>query len=215
MSRATLQPQISTPIPQGAQIQNTQAIIQINPNVRITLLRDERRRNLPADGETSISINFTPAAINRELRIRKRRVRDQANATGISPTYTIRIQSFYRNLNNRTSTSGYGRGTSENDRNAENTSLRFHEGSHGTHWINYIRTHPLPVFNIFDGMTPREVRNEFQRTNRAFRNYINVMNQENDIEIDCPGIPINSSDIQCPNTTPASEPTRQRVIPIE
>ena len=50
-------------------------------------------------------------------------------------------------------TSGYGRGTTKEDIANKATALRVHEGTHGEDFIEFARTHPLPVFMGKNGDT--------------------------------------------------------------
>jgi hypothetical protein len=52
-----------------------------------------------------------------------------------------------------TATSAYGRGTTTADVAAGNTSLRFHEGSHGADYLAYLASHPYRPFRGAVGMT--------------------------------------------------------------
>ena len=52
-----------------------------------------------------------------------------------------------------TATSAYGRGTTTADVAAGNTSLRFHEGSHGADYLSYLASHPYRPFRGAVGMT--------------------------------------------------------------
>ncbi|MDP1880898.1 MAG: hypothetical protein Q8K60_08160, partial [Parachlamydiaceae bacterium] len=64
---------------------------------------------------------------------------------------TVTIQTFYNKESNPDSNSGYGRGTTEQDKKRGATTLRFHEGSHGKDYIDYLKANPLPLFKV--GMT--------------------------------------------------------------
>jgi len=65
---------------------------------------------------------------------------------GYTPTASVTIVTRYGPGAQPADTSGYGRGTTKEDVENKATSLRFHEGSHGEDFINYVRTHPVPAF---------------------------------------------------------------------
>jgi len=62
----------------------------------------------------------------------------------INPTtFEVTIQTSY--ANSPDAVSAYGRGTTERDKKEKTTSLRVHEGSHGTDYIQYVKETPFPV----------------------------------------------------------------------
>lgn len=210
MNRATLQRRISTPIPQNASIRLNRAIIQLSSNVRIILGRDAIDNSL-ANGKAKTRYNYN-FSTHRIIRALRRRVRGNG-LVNISPNYTITIRTFYKRRSDNSSTSIYGRGTTPTDVSTGNTTLRFHEGSHGTDYIDYIRTNPLPAFNMYDG---QDIEAEFSRLNQAIQRYFRDMENNNILNVDCVGtLPSSDIGIKCPTPPQSTEPTRQRQQPIE
>ena len=70
--------------------------------------------------------------------------RDTGLYTKASVSYIIYIKTFYKKGVDKTKSSAYGRGTTEDDKKNKNTSLKFHESRHGQDIQDYITTHPLP-----------------------------------------------------------------------
>jgi hypothetical protein len=75
-----------------------------------------------------------------------------ASFTGPGPT-SIRIQTTYGPGATPAAPSEYGRGTTPADVAAGTTSLGFHEGSHGTDFLEFMAAHPYPRFVGRVGMT--------------------------------------------------------------
>ena len=61
-------------------------------------------------------------------------------------TPKITIQTVYGPKSKASDESGYGRGTTKEDKKAGNTSLGFHEGMHGKTTLDYLKNNPLPEF---------------------------------------------------------------------
>jgi hypothetical protein len=72
--------------------------------------------------------------------------------TGYSPAAMLTIVTSYGPGSPPEGSSGYGRGTTPEDIRNKATALRFHEGSHGEDYINFVQQNPLPVFKGMNGM---------------------------------------------------------------
>jgi hypothetical protein len=68
--------------------------------------------------------------------------------TKVTTTYTVYIKTFYNKGVDKSATSKYGRGTTEDDKKAGNTSLRFHESMHGQDIQDYVAKNPLPKVDL-------------------------------------------------------------------
>jgi hypothetical protein len=66
----------------------------------------------------------------------------------VTTTYTVYIKTFYNKGVDKSATSKYGRGTTEDDKKAGNTSLKFHESMHGQDIQDYVAKHPLPTVDL-------------------------------------------------------------------
>jgi hypothetical protein len=80
--------------------------------------------------------------------------------------------------------SGYGRGTTEEDIKAGDTTLGFHESCHRADLLGYLSARPLPVFTGKVGMTV----GEFERAGAEFRaslnDYFVQMQKQSDLKTD-------------------------------
>ena len=66
------------------------------------------------------------------------------NGAAFNPSkLEVNIQTRYKD--NPDDTSGYGKGTTDTDKYNKTTTLRVHEGQHGTDFISYLSNTPLPV----------------------------------------------------------------------
>lgn len=173
---------ISTPLPEGAtMLRNGSATIQIG-QVRVRILPDRKTKNPKMRGRAETVFNLRWQApghrIGRDGRVNK--------ILGL-PSITMTIQTTYGQGVTATSGSGYGRGTTPEDIQAGQTSLGFHEGRHGTDFLDYLQNNPLPVFTGAEGMTHREYREAWQEFDRAMHTYRTQMEQYSLHSTDCVG----------------------------
>ena len=142
--------QISTPMPAGAVVNKdpiTQTIdsysLTVN-NISIEVKSDSFGNS---GNETGPTTNFPSSysyAANRQNIITRLINTENGANTPVNPkSLSIVIVTKYKDSPN--SSSSYGRGTTTYDKEENTTTLRVHEGSHGTDYINYVRSHPLPV----------------------------------------------------------------------
>jgi len=88
-----------------------------------------------------------------------------------------------------TATSGYGRGTTAADRAAGTTSLRFHESRHGQDILDFIASHPFPVFTGKVGMTVDAYRQARGTFLAQFRSWAAEIGRVTLCATDCVGSP--------------------------
>ena len=141
--------EISTPMPDGATVNRdpiTNTIdsysVTVN-NIKITVLADKFGNTRNDTGPvTSFGRSYSWHAKNNIVD----RLTDTTGGsnTSINPTsFELTIQTSYHD--NPNAPSGYGKGTTQYDKEEKTTTLRVHEGKHGTDFINYISKHPFPV----------------------------------------------------------------------
>ncbi|MGX5820951.1 eCIS core domain-containing protein [Chitinophaga lutea] len=85
--------------------------------------------------------------------------------------------------------SAYGRGTTKQDKKDKNTSLRFHEGSHGTFFFAYIKKHPIPTFGGRVGQTIEAYEKAEATYQQKLSEYFAALHAANEKAVDCVGIP--------------------------
>jgi hypothetical protein len=69
--------------------------------------------------------------------------------------------------------SSYGRGTTEEDKAAGRTSIRFHESRHGQDWFDFLRDNPPPQFGGRVGMSLQD----YQQAERDFQTAVEAYNR--------------------------------------
>lgn len=115
-------------------------------------------------------------------------------APGPAPL-VVRIKTTYQAGADPDADSAYGRGTTPEDKKSGNTSLRFHEGSHGTDFLNYLRTHPLPKFTGKAGIPEADYLKARQDYLNAVSQYFQDADADSEMKTDCVGTPASS----CPS----------------
>lgn len=110
--------------------------------------------------ETGANLTLSPAGIPGFNTDAKGIVKD---FPGYTPSATLKIRTRYGAGTKPEFKQGYGRGTIPQDIANKATSIRFHEGTHGEDAIDYLRTHPLPVFTGKNGDHVKDFRAARQR----------------------------------------------------
>lgn len=104
-----------------------------------------------------------------------------------SASIFMTIGTTYSRGVDKQSPSEYGRGTTPGDQAAGNISLRFHEGSHGTLAMEFIRNNPLPEFTGAIGMSKSEYQAAITQFNQEMTDYQQQLNEALVQEVDCVG----------------------------
>ena len=154
LGKASLQ-KISTPMQDSGEIR-TDALgavekleINVGSNVTINVLPDGIDNTIKTPGQTSVKDNLPKAwfysvdANGTILEFYK----DKKHTTKLTMPSTIQftVQTFYRAGVDKSDPSAYGRGTTDADKAAGNTSLQFHEGSHGTDYVDALKGFSFPA----------------------------------------------------------------------
>jgi hypothetical protein len=92
--------------------------------------------------------------------------------TGGTVKLKIDIETVYKDLNDRTKPSLYGRGTTKEDQAAGNTSLKFHEQQHHVEYEKYMKDNPPPTPKLREGMTKKEAEQEIARYKEEIKEYL-------------------------------------------
>lgn len=110
------------------------------------------------------------------------------------PAPTLRIHTHFGvkegNQFTAATKSGYGRGTTEEDKANKNTSLGFHEGNHGRDFLRYIMTHPFPKFSGTVGMPVNDFKTQASDYATAWTKYKADMERGSQLNTDCVGFTI-------------------------
>lgn len=172
---------ISTQIPVGAAADPLTGEITMRINGMNVVIQTDTTRTR-AGGETTFNINAG------QLSWRGRNGAIQFSPPLAVPQITIRTA--YGPGLSATSSSGYGRGTTAADQSAGNTSLGFHEGSHGRSYLDYLYNHPFPVFTGKSTMTVAQFRAAIRTWETAVRAYNRELERFSELTVDCVGTSI-------------------------
>ncbi|MBS0029993.1 eCIS core domain-containing protein [Chitinophaga sp. 22321] len=178
-------PEISTPVPKGMKTEkdDTGNVLQATGNVgkvKIIILPDTTG-DVPAGKSAVTKITHsvsTPDADTTNGKVSK--INGKA-------TLEITIQTVYAADVSPKSTSAYGRGTTKADEKSGNTSLRFHEGSHGTFVLTYLAAHPVPVFGGFVGQSEEKFSEASDKYLEKVDEYMTKLDAANEKAVDCVG----------------------------
>ncbi|MCW3117351.1 MAG: hypothetical protein JWM28_1433 [Chitinophagaceae bacterium] len=179
-------PGISTPVPAGLQPQRRGEVRTVINDVQVIIRPDITGRGA---GRRAVT-NFRSSGGGLT---QIRNVRGRISSFQGPGQITVTIQTTYQRQANPQAVSGYGRGTTAQDQEAGDTSLRFHEGSHGTNYLEYLQGNPLPAFNGTVGMTTREFNREVRAYRRAIRDYFADMGRQSLQNTDCVGTTIDQA----------------------
>lgn len=108
-------------------------------------------------------------------------------AENIRVDKTFLIQTVYGSGTGRTSPSGYGRGTTEEDIKSERTTLAHHEGSHAMDLVDFLMKNPPPRFGGRGGMEISSAQEEGRKYRAALDDYIENALEYSSKITDCVG----------------------------
>lgn len=107
---------------------------------------------------------------------------DGKNVTKLNSLFTmkgtVKIQTTYGPNSTPAQRSQYGRGTTQADEQAGDTSLGFHESCHRADYLQYLDNHELPVFEGKVGMTIAEFDAAVAEFPKKFQKYFDDMGAE-------------------------------------
>jgi hypothetical protein len=179
--RVAFQEGVSTPIPEDAEIGEGQATVGVGGaavTIRPDATTDDESLRDQAVTTGGITSWGTPSAAT-----------EGGVVTSIEemPQPTVEIQTTYGPGASASSESGYGRGTTEEDEAAGQTTLGHHEGSHGQTTLDYLSENPLPEFTGEVGMTAEEYQAACDAYDTAMEEYAEAMQAHQVETVDCVG----------------------------
>jgi Domain of unknown function (DUF4157) len=149
---------VTAPVPVDARFNAVgQAIFAIN-GIDVVALPDEESNRLEK-GEALTTMDLVVANL-------------QAVSPTVPPQIRAEVQTHYGTGTDKRKKASYGRGTTDADKRAARTSLRFHEGRHGEDWFEFLHDTAPPVFTGHPGMNG----DEFGRAMQAFGDALNDYN---------------------------------------
>jgi hypothetical protein len=192
-----IQPQRSTPVPATAVIDPDTNVATFTVNtVNMVVEPDQtlaRGTTVTFHGRR-LRVNRTGAVTAASLRPRvtptySGRGRSR-RVTSVTLSYTLYIKTFYGTRASSSDSSAYGRGTTAADIAAGNTTLGFHEGSHGQDYQDYIAQNPLPQFILAVPATIRQYNAAMRTFNSDVSAYYADMSSHSETHTDLVGTPM-------------------------
>lgn len=160
--------EISTPMPDNAVVQSSLPglIDGYTISFKDTVITVKPDTHGASGNETSAKGNFTGRfswrVINGKIAQLKK------DGVPFNPTkLEVTIVTKYKNSPD--DTSAYGKGTTASDKANKTTTLRVHEGQHGTDYINYLVNTPMPV-SLKNGINGQLTPAEFKKLLKYVKN---------------------------------------------
>jgi hypothetical protein len=154
--------------------------------IDVDLLPDARDTSLaPKAAATTIESNYVSAKWEQDPKT--------GAVTITPPSMHFTIQTSYGEQAGPDWLSQYGRGTLPEEVDAGKNTLEFHEGSHGAACVQYLRDHPLPVFELQPGATIEQYRVARDTHEQAMNSYVTQMRAAVERDGDCVGTPAGPS----------------------
>lgn len=110
------------------------------------------------------------------------------------------IQTAFNKSSAATATSAYGRGTTADDVKAGRTSVGFHEGCHGSDYLEFLGTNPYPTFPGKVDMAVSDFKVDVAKYKSAVKDYFSKLDDFTAQRTDCVGTTIDKF-----NTTEGSK----------
>jgi hypothetical protein len=107
---------------------------------------------------------------------------------GFSPAVTVEVLTSYATGQTPEMKSEYGRGTTPQDVANKATSVRFHEGTHGEDFLDFLRQNPFPVFTGTNGMKKKAFEDAEDVYTKAENAWAKALAKVN-VKGDCVGKP--------------------------
>lgn len=147
----------------GADFKKLKETKLVVKGIDVTILSDITDSTLSLSGETVIAVDpGTPKA----------------------PRVSVTIYTAYAsNITAKFSTADYGTGTTPAEKQAGNTSLRYHEGTHGRKALEYLAANPPRQFSAF--YNPASPDKGFALYQQAVQAYEAALRQQNLTDVDC------------------------------
>jgi hypothetical protein len=143
-------PGTSTPLPKDAVIDQKTKEATVQSGDFTVKVKPDRKANSGEDVKTN------GAVTHGDISWSARTTTENGKVTGVTIKKELQIQTVYGSKADPAADSAYGRGHIKTDKDAGNGSLRFHEGSHGQDYIDYVKTHPFPTLEIDKPITKQE-----------------------------------------------------------
>jgi hypothetical protein len=162
-------PGTSTPLPKDAVIDQKTKEATLQSGEFTVKVKPDRKAN---DGE---AVKSDGAVTKGDISWSARHTMENGKVTGVTIKKELQIQTVYGSKADPAADSAYGRGHIKTDKDAGNGSLRFHEGSHGQDFIDYVKTHPYPTIEIDKPITKQEFDKRMAEFKEQTKQYVKDM----------------------------------------
>lgn len=170
----------STPLPEGAVPQGNKAVVKVG-NADITILPDTRTKSKKMEKKALTVPAWRTPLLSCTL------TKDGKCSAVKVGSVKIQIRTTYGPNAERSDTSAYGRGTTKEDIAAGTTTLEFHEGTHGTKVMNYLKEHKMPQFEGKAGMSIKAFKQAGQKYSKELKAYFEALDKQAKEAVDCVG----------------------------
>jgi hypothetical protein len=178
-------PPITLPLPKEATRKPTGEAEFQSHGVKVVALPD-KKRNKPIIVQGKKRDAMTNVRLDWKLPGAKHQAGKVIAVVPVSAP-TLTMQTIYGPKAGPETKSGYGKGTTPEDIKAGNTSLGYHEGSHGEYAIKYTKDQPLPVFKGKVGMSVEEYTEAQTEYDQAMEEYRQALDRYHRLMTDCVG----------------------------
>jgi hypothetical protein len=169
-------PGTSTPLPKDAVIDKKTKEATLQSGEFTVKVKPDRKAIDGEKGSDGKDIKVDGAETKFDISYSARHTTDEnGNVTSVTINKKLQIQTVYGSKADPAGGSGYGRGHIKTDIDAGNGSLRFHEGSHGQDFIDYVKTHPYPTIEIDQPITKQEFDKRLAEFKEQHKQYVNDM----------------------------------------
>lgn len=176
--------EISTPLPKDAEMRKDGAALLAVADVQVIVKPDRVSKNPRLKGaKTSFALAMKPP---------KATFKNNQLVALVSPKITVTIQTTYGPKADPEADSAYGKGTTDEDKQAGHTSLQFHEGSHGLDYIAFIQQNP-PNLNATVGMDKADYQQSLNDFRKLMKSYAKNMDNFSKQRTDCVGTTIDQA----------------------
>jgi hypothetical protein len=169
-SSPSVQREISTPLPEGVEPDKRSKVtkfpigdftVMVKPDRKATKADRVAANNAKTNGNISVSFSLK---YNKSKKIES-----------VTISKKLIIQTIYGKKATSSVDSAYGRGHIKADKDAGHGTLGFHEGSHGTDFMNYVKSHPFPEIVIETPVTMKEFKELKKQWQEEFKAYVDDM----------------------------------------
>ena len=149
-------PGTSTPLPQDAVVDKKSKEATLQSGDFTVKVKPDRKANKGEDAKLDVNLKSDGAVTHGDISAQVSFKTENGKVTSVTIKKELHVQTAYGSKADPAADSAYGRGHINTDKEAGNSSLRFHEGNHGQDYIDYVKTHPFPTIEIDKPITKQE-----------------------------------------------------------